>query len=195
MGLILFHQTTGTSNLSSYSCPRRYDVTPCSYPLFFFFPSPFTEYLSNKLGHFECDLLPQQQLDPGFERFVSFYWLRCNQTLEPEYVAPLSLLSFLFSLLFSLLFHLIFLYYHSYSPHLAELWNDPIRRRKYFENYARANDFDPLVPDNWYSQSKDKIVGMKVIQKKRKRKKREKRGARIEKQNKKKKERSEITII
>ena len=116
--------------------------------------------------------------------------------MEPEYVAPLSpsLLSF-FLVVFSSFSFNLFIYYYSYSPHLAELWNDPISRRKYFENYARANDFDPLVPDNWYSQSKDKIVGMKVIQKKRKRKKREKRGARIEKQNKKKKERSEITII
>eukprot|EP00026_Physarum_polycephalum_P001538 Phypoly_transcript_01540.p1 GENE.Phypoly_transcript_01540~~Phypoly_transcript_01540.p1 ORF type:complete len:1069 (+),score=95.14 Phypoly_transcript_01540:45-3251(+) len=43
------------------------------------------------------------------------------------------------------------------------LWSDPKNRRKFFENYARSHDFDPEVAKNWYSQPKDKIIGMKGI--------------------------------
>eukprot|EP00026_Physarum_polycephalum_P002695 Phypoly_transcript_02703.p1 GENE.Phypoly_transcript_02703~~Phypoly_transcript_02703.p1 ORF type:complete len:811 (+),score=66.41 Phypoly_transcript_02703:184-2616(+) len=31
-------------------------------------------------------------------------------------------------------------------------------RRKFFEKYAAAKGFDPLIPNNWYSQPRDKIV-------------------------------------
>ena len=44
-----------------------------------------------------------------------------------------------------------------------DMWDGEIQRRNFFENYASANDFDPLVPDNWYAQPKDKIMSYKVI--------------------------------
>lgn len=39
-------------------------------------------------------------------------------------------------------------------------------RKKFFEEYATTNGFDPLVPENWYTQSKEKImreVGKKFL--------------------------------
>lgn len=45
----------------------------------------------------------------------------------------------------------------------AKSWNLPARRRLFFEKYARANGFDPLKPEHWYSQSKNKIKLTKVI--------------------------------
>ena len=44
----------------------------------------------------------------------------------------------------------------------SDMWDGEIKRRKFFENYARANDFDPLAADNWYAQPKDKIMSYKV---------------------------------
>jgi hypothetical protein len=35
-------------------------------------------------------------------------------------------------------------------------------RRKFFENFAAANRFDPLIPRNWYIQSRAKIKEYKV---------------------------------
>jgi hypothetical protein len=35
-------------------------------------------------------------------------------------------------------------------------------RKKFFEDYAAANEFDPLVPENWYSQSRQNILASKV---------------------------------
>jgi len=31
-------------------------------------------------------------------------------------------------------------------------WNDAANRKKFFEDYAKANGFDPLDPINWYSR-------------------------------------------
>lgn len=31
-------------------------------------------------------------------------------------------------------------------------------RRKFFEKYAADNEFDPLVPHNWYAQSIEKMM-------------------------------------
>jgi hypothetical protein len=36
------------------------------------------------------------------------------------------------------------------------------KRRKFFEDYAEANNFDPLIPENWYSQPTDKVRATKV---------------------------------
>ena len=46
--------------------------------------------------------------------------------------------------------------------HLLLAYYKVENRRKFFENYARENDFDPLVPDNWYSQINNKIMSVKV---------------------------------
>lgn len=39
---------------------------------------------------------------------------------------------------------------------------DKNNRRKFFEDYARDNDFDPLVASNWYSQTRNHIMAYKV---------------------------------
>eukprot|EP00026_Physarum_polycephalum_P001009 Phypoly_transcript_01010.p1 GENE.Phypoly_transcript_01010~~Phypoly_transcript_01010.p1 ORF type:complete len:1168 (+),score=148.17 Phypoly_transcript_01010:225-3728(+) len=41
------------------------------------------------------------------------------------------------------------------------LWTDVNNRRKFFELFAQKFDFDPLVPDNWYTQQRDIILAMK----------------------------------
>lgn len=38
-----------------------------------------------------------------------------------------------------------------------------VNRRKFFEDYASENQFDPLVPENWYYQSIDNIISKKVF--------------------------------
>jgi hypothetical protein len=35
-------------------------------------------------------------------------------------------------------------------------------RKRFFETYARENDFDPYVGENWYSQDLEKIISAKV---------------------------------
>lgn len=32
----------------------------------------------------------------------------------------------------------------------------------FFENFAKENNFDPLVPTNWYAVSRDRILAAKV---------------------------------
>lgn len=34
--------------------------------------------------------------------------------------------------------------------------------RSFFKKYANSNGFDPHVPQNWYSQSKKKIMAVEV---------------------------------
>jgi len=38
-------------------------------------------------------------------------------------------------------------------------------RRDFFERFAKKNGFDPLVPENWYSQQKEQIKSFKGAQK------------------------------
>ena len=40
------------------------------------------------------------------------------------------------------------------------------RHRKFFESFATTNGFDPLLPENWYLQSKANIMNSKVQNKK-----------------------------
>eukprot|EP00026_Physarum_polycephalum_P000846 Phypoly_transcript_00847.p1 GENE.Phypoly_transcript_00847~~Phypoly_transcript_00847.p1 ORF type:complete len:1309 (+),score=236.62 Phypoly_transcript_00847:226-3927(+) len=41
------------------------------------------------------------------------------------------------------------------------VWHDIANRRQFFEKYAKANGFDPLLPENWYYQSRRKILETK----------------------------------
>jgi len=41
------------------------------------------------------------------------------------------------------------------------LWYDVENRRKFFERYAKQNKFDYSVPENWYLQSREKIMAVK----------------------------------
>jgi hypothetical protein len=40
-------------------------------------------------------------------------------------------------------------------------WKDPENRRKFFEDFARENNFDPLIPENWQSRY-ESIISEKV---------------------------------
>jgi hypothetical protein len=42
------------------------------------------------------------------------------------------------------------------------LWHKEEHRRKFFENYASENGFDPRRPENWHTQPKEKIMAYKV---------------------------------
>ena len=46
---------------------------------------------------------------------------------------------------------------------VVAVWQDIANRRQFFEKYAKTNGFDPLVPENWYYQSRRKILEAKVL--------------------------------
>jgi hypothetical protein len=45
----------------------------------------------------------------------------------------------------------------------SNLWVEVEKRRKFFENYAKRKGFDPLIPENWYVQSRKKITSTEVL--------------------------------
>ena len=54
-------------------------------------------------------------------------------------------------------------YSYSFFPSfVAAPWSRIEVRRRFFEEYAKANSFDPLVPENWYSQSRRTIMSVEV---------------------------------
>lgn len=59
---------------------------------------------------------------------------------------------------------MIFFYLYSIFVFLLFLigWKDIDSRRLFFENYAKKEGFDPLIPDNWYIQPRTKIADSKV---------------------------------
>ena len=77
----------------------------------------------------------------GLEK-SKFAWTKCT-SLSPR-------LSFFIILSLSLiLFYIV-------------SWHTTESRRIFFERYAEQQGFDPLNPDYWYSQSRDKILAVKV---------------------------------
>ena len=42
-------------------------------------------------------------------------------------------------------------------------WESASERRNFFENYAKRLEFDPLTPDNWYIQPKERIMSTEVL--------------------------------
>lgn len=45
----------------------------------------------------------------------------------------------------------------------AGSWDNVRKRKSFFENYAKANGFDPLVANHWYGEPADKILATKVF--------------------------------
>eukprot|EP00026_Physarum_polycephalum_P002930 Phypoly_transcript_02939.p1 GENE.Phypoly_transcript_02939~~Phypoly_transcript_02939.p1 ORF type:complete len:825 (+),score=95.05 Phypoly_transcript_02939:89-2563(+) len=43
-------------------------------------------------------------------------------------------------------------------------WSSAENRRKFFVEFAKQNNFDPLLPENWYSVPKQKLKGLKKIE-------------------------------
>lgn len=70
-------------------------------------------------------------------------------------------------------FNVLFYYFYSFIFFIIIIviniivfsaeWNDEERRREALETYARDHAFDPLIPQNWYSQSRDKLNSIEVI--------------------------------
>jgi hypothetical protein len=42
------------------------------------------------------------------------------------------------------------------------MWKLAENRRRFFENFAKTNGFDPLIAEAWYSQPSEKILSAKV---------------------------------
>ena len=42
-------------------------------------------------------------------------------------------------------------------------FSQPLNRRKFFKNYAKAHSFDPYDPHMWYTQSRENIMSTRVI--------------------------------
>ena len=75
-------------------------------------------------------------------------------------ISPLCL--FLSSFLFSLILWSFSDSALNYIPIRRNFFGSKFRRRMYFEMYAEENKFDPLIPANWYIQSRKQIVSYKV---------------------------------
>lgn len=45
---------------------------------------------------------------------------------------------------------------------IAANWSDVTNRRKFFENFAKLQNFDPKIPGNWYSQARHSILSSRV---------------------------------
>lgn len=46
---------------------------------------------------------------------------------------------------------------------MAEFWATTENRRKLFENYAKEQGFDPLIPKNWHNININSLLTVKVI--------------------------------
>jgi hypothetical protein len=42
-------------------------------------------------------------------------------------------------------------------------WHYQVNRRRFFENFAFSEKFDPLVAENWYAQPVSKILATEVL--------------------------------
>lgn len=52
-----------------------------------------------------------------------------------------------------------------YASMLGNYWWDITNRRTFFENFANTHNFDPLVPNNWYTASFGQVLAIKVTKK------------------------------
>jgi hypothetical protein len=41
-------------------------------------------------------------------------------------------------------------------------WRELSSRKAFFDEYARENHFEPLIPENWYNVTQEDIKGKKV---------------------------------
>lgn len=77
--------------------------------------------------------------------------------LEKSKMSPYSM--FLVSEFAFIYFYLFYIYLF---PFLG-VWHDFKARRRYFENYANEQGFDPLNAEGWQSQPLEKILAAKVL--------------------------------
>jgi hypothetical protein len=53
--------------------------------------------------------------------------------------------------------------YFLLNLNLTDFTKDFANHKLFFENYAKDNGFDPLVPENWYFQTVKNIIAIKVL--------------------------------
>ena len=85
--------------------------------------------------------------------------------LDKKKITPISMCISLPLLFFSysaLLSHLSLLPFLLITLLGKEYWSYAINRRYFFDTYAKANNFDPLFPINWYNVTYDSLATRKV---------------------------------
>jgi hypothetical protein len=45
---------------------------------------------------------------------------------------------------------------------LENFWQAKENRKQFFENFAKANNFNPLTPENWYRINKEDVINADV---------------------------------
>lgn len=95
-------------------------------------------------------------------RIISWDWLGSPQTrgyVFNYFFFPIHISYFNFFLIktISIIIWFLCLFFNK------ESWTKNEVGRNFFENYAKANGFDPLKSEDWYSQSKAKIKSQKVF--------------------------------
>jgi hypothetical protein len=87
-----------------------------------------------------------------------FLWAQC--TLLFFFFVIIIIFCLFVVFVFCFCFFLFFVFPHSLRK---AQWMDAANRRKFFENYAKEQRFDPLISENWYSQRKENIMARKVF--------------------------------
>lgn len=52
--------------------------------------------------------------------------------------------------------------FNAYVSLIELYWQSELNRRMFFVNFAKANAFDPLIAENWYTVQKDQVTQSKV---------------------------------
>jgi hypothetical protein len=87
---------------------------------------------------------------------------RAKFSVNSKYFCYLFFFEFFFFWFFFFVF--VVLHYTRNSHYLSiATWQDATKRRRFFEDYAKANGFNPLKPENWYKHSRVKIMAAKVV--------------------------------
>jgi hypothetical protein len=46
---------------------------------------------------------------------------------------------------------------------MVDYWASPVHQKQHFDEYARNNNFDPLIPENWYPITFRMVTPAKVF--------------------------------
>lgn len=58
----------------------------------------------------------------------------------------------------------MFIYFARATNNITVYYHqDPQYRKRFFESFAKDNEFDPLVAENWYNITKKQILAEKVL--------------------------------
>jgi len=136
--LILLFLQIGTLNPNLWSCLAKYVFA-------ILLVIPFTTIPL---------LLTSQRVHQKYLHFMTIVLQRRYSTCF--LILGLTKLNFKFEVLISILFTLF-----GINSQYTEMYY-AANRRKFFETFADRNGFDPLNPDNWYQQTRKKILSSPV---------------------------------